>query len=172
MEQFSLPAILDIEASGFGKGSYPIEIGVMTEAGRQHSWLIRPEDDWVHWREEAEALHGISREKLLKEGLPTSEIADKLNELFEGQMLYSDGWGFDSGWLNLLYYVSGRKMFFKLDTLPKILSEYQLEHWDQTKAEIEMHRELPDHRAGIDAFLIQETYKKTFVSEQIENADL
>ncbi|MFQ3281109.1 hypothetical protein [Reinekea sp.] len=169
MEQFSLPAILDIEASGFGKGSYPIEIGVMTETGKQHSWLVHPEEDWVHWKIEAEKLHGIPRSRLLEEGLRPSVIADKLNEIFEGQILYSDGWGFDSGWLSLLYYVADRKMFFKLETLPKILSEYQLAHWDQTKADIESQRKLPDHRAGIDALLIQETYKKTFVCEQLEN---
>ena len=171
MEQFSLPAILDIEASGFGKGSYPIEIGVMTDSGKQHSWLIYPEDDWLHWKSEAEALHGISRQQLLDEGIRPSIIADELNELFEGQILYSDGWGFDSGWLNLLYYVTHKKMFFKLETLPRILSEYQLACWDETKAKIEKQHQLPDHRAGSDAFLIQETYKRTSVSEQIEKSN-
>ena len=35
-----LPTILDIEASGFGPGSYPIEIGFVTGAGKAWCSLI------------------------------------------------------------------------------------------------------------------------------------
>lgn len=162
MELFRLPAILDIEASGFGQGSYPIEIGVAADNGEQYSWLIRPEHDWTHWSLEAESLHGISREQLLSEGLKPSIVADELNDLFEGQVLYSDGWGFDSGWLSLLYYVARKNMYFKLETLPRILSEYQLEHWNDEKERLRTQKQITLHRAASDALLIQETYRKTY----------
>lgn len=168
MDRSNLPAILDIEASGFGKGSYPIEIGVVAESGTIYSWLVLPEADWVHWREEAENLHRISREQLEKEGIPSRVIAEELNELFEGQLLYSDGWGVDSGWLNLLFYVAGKPMLFRLETLPKILTEYQLEKWDRTKAEIRKKQDWAHHRAGNDAKILQMTFQKTAIDEQLK----
>ena len=161
------PAILDIEASGFGKGSFPIEIGVAAETSVIYSWLVKPEHDWVHWQQEAEQLHGISRQQLMDEGEPAVVIASQLNELFEGQTLYSDGWGFDSGWLSLLFYVAGKNMLFKLETLPRILSEYQLCHWDDKKTQIRSKKGFSLHRASEDAALLQLTYLETARDEQL-----
>ena len=170
MDRLYTPAILDIEASGFGKGSYPIEIGVAAETGEVHSWLVLPQPDWTHWREEAASLHLISREELLSDGVAPTTIANELNALFEGQTLYSDGWGFDSGWLSLLFYVARKTMLFRLDTLPKIMSDDQLAQWDETKAQLRQSNEWVHHRAGIDARLLQLTYKKTAIAEQLRKA--
>jgi hypothetical protein len=167
LERIKTPAILDIEASGFGKGSYPIEIGVADELGETHSWLIYPEEDWVHWHSEAEQLHSISRADLFEKGLKPSVIAKELNERFEGQILYSDGWGFDSGWLSLLFYVANESMFFKLETLPRILSEIQMENWDRVKAELRERHGLVHHSATDDAKLLQLTFKQTAIDEQL-----
>ncbi|WP_108124423.1 hypothetical protein [Saccharospirillum mangrovi] len=156
-----LPGILDIEASGFGRGSYPIEVGVATEQGEEYAWLILPEPDWLHWDDGAQAIHGISREQLLSEGVSVSLVADQLNELLEGQILYSDGWGFDSGWLALLYYSARKTMTFRLETLPRILSEFQLSIWDETKRRIRTERGLSHHRAGVDAKVLQLTLEAT-----------
>ena len=163
-----MPAILDIEASGFGKGSYPIEIGVAADDGKSYSWLVLPQADWTHWREEAANLHKITRDELMTSGLKPVVIAEQLNDLFEGQILYSDGWGFDSGWLSLLFYVAQKTMLFRLETLPKILSEYQLEHWDKTKADLSLKHGLVHHRAEQDAKLLQMTYKKTAINESLK----
>lgn len=167
MARTRLPAILDIEASGFGRGSYPIEIGVASETGETYSWLVRPEPDWTHWSEDAADLHRITREELEQNGLTCREIADQLNERFEGQVLYSDGWGFDSGWLSLLFYTAGKSMFFKLETLPRILTPFQLESWDHTKAELREKYDWKHHRAEIDARLLQLTYQRTAIEEQL-----
>jgi len=167
LDRIRPPAILDIEASGFGKGSYPIEIGVASEAGETFSWLVLPEQDWTHWTDEASNLHQISREELLTNGIRPNLIADELNEMFEGQILYSDGWGFDSGWLSLLYYVARKNMLFKLETLPKILSEFQLENWDKTKEELCLSNGWDRHRAGNDAKLLQLTFQKTAIDENL-----
>lgn len=74
------PPIIDLEASGFGRGSYPIEVGIALENREIHSFLIKPEDDWTHWSDEAEQIHGISREQLQAEGMCIEDIALKLNE--------------------------------------------------------------------------------------------
>ncbi len=45
----SLPTIIDIEASGFGRGSYPIEVGFITADGKTGCSLIKPEAQWKSW---------------------------------------------------------------------------------------------------------------------------
>ena len=60
-----LPCIIDLEASGFGRGSYPIEVGLCLGDSSSHCFLVRPEEDWQHWDPEAEKVHGISRARRL-----------------------------------------------------------------------------------------------------------
>ena len=48
------PTIIDVEASGFGPYSYPIEIGVALDNGDKYCTLILPAPAWTHWDEEAE----------------------------------------------------------------------------------------------------------------------
>ena len=70
-----LPTILDIEASGFGPGSYPIEVGFVTGDGKAWCSLVRPEADWRHWDDKAAAMHGITREHVEQHGRGVEEIA-------------------------------------------------------------------------------------------------
>lgn len=167
MNPLRTPAIIDIEASGFGKGSYPIEVGVIADNGDVHSWLVKPQDEWTHWTTEAEKLHRINRQILVEQGVPIDQIANELNALFEGQTLYSDGWGFDSGWLNLLFYCANKSIHFRLETLPKILTEYQMTHWDDMKLSLREKYSLAHHRAGEDAQLLQLTYQRTALDESL-----
>ncbi|MCP4234821.1 MAG: hypothetical protein GY770_14780, partial [Aestuariibacter sp.] len=44
-----VPSIIDIEASGFGAHSYPVEIGVIREDGGKFCQLVKPYPDWTHW---------------------------------------------------------------------------------------------------------------------------
>ncbi len=156
-----IPPILDIEASGFGRGSYPIEIGVALPDRSVTSYLIAPHEDWTHWSEEAEALHGLSRTLLEEKGFPPREVARQLNQMLEGQVVYSDGWGVDSGWLALLYYYAGVTQAFQLETLARILTEPQLVLWHNTRDRLASDGQGHRHRAGFDARLIQDTYIET-----------
>ena len=45
------PTILDLEASGFGRGSYPIEIGFVEAGGLPFCSLIQSAPDWEYWDE-------------------------------------------------------------------------------------------------------------------------
>jgi len=78
-----VPAIIDLEASGFGRGSYPIEVGVALADGSVFSELIRPPEHWVHWSEDAEAIHGITRPQLMEHGKTPREVAMQLNDLLK-----------------------------------------------------------------------------------------
>ena len=160
--QYRVPAILDIEASGFGHGSYPLEIGVALSDRTVHSFLIAPHADWTHWREDAAALHGLTREQLLAEGESPRTVAYALNELLEGQVVYSDGWGVDSGWLSLLYYYAGIAQAYRLETLARILSHEQMVLWDSAHDRIWAGQEHRRHRAGFDASQLQAIFVDTY----------
>jgi hypothetical protein len=98
-----IPIIIDVEASAFGAGSYPIEVGVAMPEGSSYCRLIRPQPNWTHWDDDSEKVHGISREILRSHGKPVLEVAEELNRLLEGEVVYSDGWGYDQTWLSLLF---------------------------------------------------------------------
>jgi hypothetical protein len=48
MPSAECPLIIDVEASGFGGTSYPIEIGVALDYGHKYCTLIHPEPGWTH----------------------------------------------------------------------------------------------------------------------------
>jgi len=155
------PNIVDIEASGFGVYSYPIEVGLALSNGERYCNLIRPESDWTHWDDSAETVHGISRDTLFTYGKPIQTVADELNVLLQNQIVYSDGWVVDAPWLKLLFYKANRSLEFSISPLELILSEPQMEAWHQVKDELLLGSETKRHRASFDAQLIQDTYVKT-----------
>ncbi len=158
----TLPTLLDIEASGFGRGSYPIEVGIARRDGSRCALLIRPQPEWTHWDPKAERLHGISRARLAREGLPVGQVAVWLNEELGGlDKVYSDSWGFDNTWLALLFHHAGMLPAFRLEALHLLLSEDQLALWSQTREALMAERGIQRHRAGDDARLLQLTYAYT-----------
>ena len=99
----SLVCVIDIEASGFGRRSYPIEVGYVLPDGRTRCTLIRPPEHWTHWDQDAERVHHISRETLMRHGRTTGEVARMLNADLQGLTVYCDGWGHDYPWLAALF---------------------------------------------------------------------
>lgn len=156
-----IPIIIDVEASGFGSHSYPIEIGVIKQNGERFCSLVRPQEDWTHWDDQAQSLHGISRDLLQKKGRPAIEVCLELNEFLSGQTAYSDGWVVDQPWLIKLFYAVGLSMKFSISPLEMLLSEMQMNLWHQTKDSLMANMDLPRHRASHDAALIQDTFKLT-----------
>lgn len=150
-----LPTIIDIEASGFGRGSYPIEVGFVAEDGTLFCGLIRPEPDWLHWDEAAEALHGISRELLLHKGRPVRWMAEQINLRLRGQTVYCDGWGQDYPWLARLYDAAGLQPSFRLDDLRRLLSEAEAQRWRGVMEAVRQRLQLTRHRASSDARVLQ-----------------
>ncbi|MBB3191223.1 hypothetical protein FHR94_002470 [Halomonas cerina] len=158
----TLPTLLDIEASGFGRGSYPIEIGLARPDGSTCAFLVQPLAEWTHWDPKAELLHGISRGRLQREGYPVREVARWLNdELGEIGIAYSDSWGYDNTWLSLLFHHAGMLPAFRLEALRILLSESQQALWSDTKEAVIREMGIHRHRAGDDARLLQLTYQRT-----------
>jgi|WetSurMetagenome_2_1015567.scaffolds.fasta_scaffold775397_1 hypothetical protein len=161
MPQIFRPYIIDVEASGFGPHSYPIEIGLALEPGRRYSTLIMPAEGWTHWNVDAEKTHGITREILGKHGRPVKEVAEKLNDLLENRFVYSDGWVVDQPWITRLFASARLPQLFTVSAIETILSEAQMNVWHEVKDEFTQKNNLHRHRASIDAMIIQETYTKT-----------
>jgi hypothetical protein len=150
-----LPAILDIEASGFGRGSYPIEVGFVAADGGSFCGLVIPEPDWLHWDDSAEALHGISRELLQRHGRPVRWMAEQLNERLAGQTVYCDGWGQDYPWLARLFDAAGMRQRFRLDDLRRLLDEAEAHRWRGVTESVRQRQQLKRHRASSDARVLQ-----------------
>jgi hypothetical protein len=117
------PIFVDLESSGLLPGSYPLEVGwakpVALPPGRGcaielGSVLVRPEPEWLAaggWDRNADVLHGLHRETLLRDGLPAAEVCALLDREFGGRMVVTDtsGGSADEVWLAALYEAAGRR---------------------------------------------------------------
>lgn len=155
------PDIIDVEASGFGPFSYPIEIGVALGDGSKYCTLVQPEPQWTHWDNSAEAVHRIPRDVLQEHGKPARDVAMELNSLLKGRTVYSDGWVVDKPWLIKLFHESGVEPSFRTSALEMILTEPQMEGWHATKEQVLVDLDLKRHRASYDAYVIQQTWLRT-----------
>lgn len=160
--QIEPPLIIDVEASGFGRGSYPIEVGVALPNGDCFCAIICPDDGWQHWDPEAEKLHGITRSILLAHGRSIVEVAQLLNQWIDGRVAYSDGWGNDYSWLGLLFECAGITQRFTLDSLRSVMSEAQAAVWHQVKEQVISDSHFRRHRASNDARILQQTYLRSY----------
>lgn len=146
---------LDIEASGFGRHSYPIEVGYVREDGQAWCTLIRPQPDWTHWDEAAERLHGISREALARHGRPADAVARQLNEALAGRTVYCDGWARDYAWLGALYEAAGCTPSFRLETVQRLLDDHARPRLDPALQRLRAAGQVQRHRASGDARVLQ-----------------
>jgi hypothetical protein len=146
---------IDIEASGFGTGSYPIEVGFVDADGGLFCTLVTPEADWRHWDADAEALHGIARPLLGSHGKPAQWVAQQLNERLHGQTVYCDGWAHDYPWLQRLFDAAEMAPAFKLEDLRQLLDEAQQARWDATVKAVRSELSIGRHRASSDAKVLQ-----------------
>lgn len=151
------PAVLDIEASGFGAHSYPIEIGFVLPNGDTYCSLIRPANGWVHWDPEAEKVHHIAAATLGVHGRDVDEVAGQLNDRLHGRTVYSDAWLHDYTWLAALFEAAGRVPAFRLEDLRSLLTEAEAAHWDDVKGQVRSELRLERHRASADARVLQQT---------------
>lgn len=160
MESPISPAVLDVEASGFGRNSYPIEVGFVLPDGHAYCTLVRPEAHWTHWDAQAETLHHIPRALILQRGLPACEVARNLNRQLAGLTVYSDGWANDYSWLGALFDAADMTPSFRLENLRALLNEAQADQWHTVKALVSSERGAQRHRASSDARLLQLTLQR------------
>lgn len=149
------PCILDIEASGFGRDSYPIEVGYVLADGRSYCTLVRPAERWTHWDPGAQRLHGISRPMLLAYGRPVDVVARRLNSDLSGRTVYCDGWGRDYPWLAALFDEAGLAPTFRLESVRALLDEQRLACVPDLQRQALIQLGVDRHRASSDARALQ-----------------
>lgn len=147
--------IIDIEASGLEKESYPIEIAfVDLESSEAFSFLIKPYSHWTHWNEQAEKVHNISQSELLKNGSNPYEVAENVFNLLSQSQVFSDAYQFDSHWLNTLLLDSG---FPEIVVQPvhDLISDQNVFNFNYSLNELKT-----PHRALQDCLMIKECILK------------
>ncbi len=117
-------AFIDLEASGLGPASWPIEAGFCFAEGAPESWLIRPMPDWAQsaWDKKAETLHGIDIDALAKTGRPVDEVCERLNQALKEAVVYSDAPDWDEFWLYRLFSAAGMRQAFKLSDFNEVFA--------------------------------------------------
>jgi len=139
---------VDLEASGLGAESYPIEVAwKCPETGRSDNFFINPDSvsGWRYWDEFAEELHGIDREQLVREGLSVEDACERLNTALDGVTLISDAPEFDSFWVRRLFAASGMRCHFKMAGLDAVLSAEQLiQYRFIARSQFRRHRAMQD----------------------------
>lgn len=98
---------VDFEASSLGKRGFPVEVGWAAEDGSGEGHLIRPAPGWEEWDASAEAIHGIPRERLEREGEPHGAVARRMVEALRGHDLYASAPSWDGQWLSRLLRAAG-----------------------------------------------------------------
>ena len=108
------------------------------------SSLIRPARYWTHWSFDAQDMHGLTQDHLLQEGDPPHTVAERMYQLFAGQVLCSDS-PQDGFWLDVLYEAADLIPTFELKPLEVFVGR---------EAASDIYRLLPatrQHRALHDA---------------------
>jgi hypothetical protein len=98
---------IDFEASGLGKRGFPIEVGWAAEDGSEEAHLIRPAPGWEEWSAEAERVHGLSLDRLLRDGEPHDAVARRMVDTLSGHALYASAPSWDGQWLSRLLRAAG-----------------------------------------------------------------
>jgi hypothetical protein len=102
-----MQAFIDFEASSLGRHSYPIEVGWVFADGRSEGYLIRPAAGWDDWNDDAEAIHGIARATLERDGVAPGVVAARMIEALAGHQLYASAPSWDGKWLSALLRAAG-----------------------------------------------------------------
>jgi hypothetical protein len=151
---------MDIEASGFGRRSYPIEVGYVLPDGRAACMLVCPAAGWTHWDDGAEKVHGITRSTLATHGRTPLDVARLLNRDLAGLTVYCDGWAHDYAGLAALFEEAGLSPSFKLESVGALFDDAHLAQLDAARREAVAELGLTRHRASNDARALQRALGK------------
>lgn len=133
--------------------SFPIEVGIAMAGGLTRSWLIRPHDAWAgwDWTREAQSLHGLTRERLDRDGLPADHVMAELTAAIGTSRLVADSY-LDAGWLATLADAAGIASPTKIAHIEEVIDRLGAQDTEIARAQARANaRSLIRHRAGGDA---------------------
>lgn len=109
--------IMDVEASGLGDDSYPIEVAWQHrfDPTEFDTFLIKPALSWHYWDAYAEDhIHHIARKTLASDGITAVEAAKRLNASLHGKTVYTDAPHYDRRWIATLFRTAGIEQTFTI----------------------------------------------------------
>lgn len=133
--------------------SFPIEVGIASDATRARSWLIRPHPDWVEWdwTDQAQSLHGLTRSQLERDGLPIDLVVDQLAKAVRGYHVIADSY-LDGEWLDTLVKAAGVPSPCRIGHVEEVIDRLGATSDDIARALTALeHQSFARHRAGDDA---------------------
>jgi hypothetical protein len=148
---------MDVEAASFS--GFPIEvgwaevrlpglaIGLETHLIRHDPWLIGCQDEWSM---DAQRVHGISQEMLIRDGEPVDAVVARLAEAFGAGTVYSDAPQNDFDWILRLHDAAGVWPGFRIRGVNEAFVGNDA---DRFAAEWKAFKAVPaPHRAALDAY--------------------
>ncbi|MFW5828964.1 MAG: hypothetical protein ACOCXA_01770 [Planctomycetota bacterium] len=121
-----LPCFIDCEASSFRRDSYPLAVAWSLPDGHIERLLIDPSPipHWQDWDPAAEAIHGLDRERLRRNGWHPAYVAERLREDLLGRDVYSDAAAFDEHWLRRLFQAVDQDLPMQIHEVEDLLVEH------------------------------------------------
>jgi len=155
--------IIDFEASGLSKKSYPIEVGI-TNGTNNYSAIIKPMLHWNYWEKEAELVHNIPRSELENNGILAEIVTADLNNLVGNDTVYCDCVNWDGFWLNVLFSDNAIQPKFEiLDIRTLLLDNYEkIAKYESNRTKLEASGLFQSHRALDDATMIHRALQDIF----------
>ncbi len=153
---------LDIEASGLGSGTYPIEVAYASCTAGKGSYLIKPTEEWINngsWCLNAESsIHELSQDMLAQHGVDPVDVAHALNDALCGRLVLCNDLNYDGVWLTKIFEAARVGVQFLLTDV-----SFLYEFWGKDKTRLfkqsyeaivpsTTHRALPDAQRFVDAF--------------------
>lgn len=116
-------ALIDVEASGLMKGSFPVEVAWDIDGLSVKDMIINPDGVWdvSRWDADAEAMHGLPLSSLRREGRHPRIVAGRLNAAFSGRIVLSDSPTHDEKWLTQLHSITGVSKSYQVESVGKLL---------------------------------------------------
>lgn len=128
-----------------------MEVGWCFLQGRPETMLIKPAPDWSDeaWDPAAEALHGLSRAALERDGLAPRKICEAMNAALGAAAVYSDAPDWDGFWLYRLFAEAKTRRAFELRNFADLFERVSPTQFRNAKAAAEKkaphkHRAKPD----------------------------
>lgn len=161
-------AILDIEASALETGSFPIEVGIALVQSPSDpigvgAKLIQPDNAWLEsgvWSKSSEAVHGLSLERIKREGEAVEDVCDWLNGfLGANTIVASDAPRYDQDWLDTLFAAAKREQMFRIFDFEVLTRDFGVDQHGHLSYLLRQSR--APHRAAADAWRLASNLMET-----------
>lgn len=150
------------------KGSFPVEVGWFAQNTFGHL-IIDPSKHWdtSRWDVDAEAMHGLSVQMLSVKGIHPIKVAARLNQAFNGRVVFSDSPETDAEWLDDLHRIAKMDRTYEIESIGRLLGFIGIKADRAYEIFDEIHKNVPSRGRA----LVGVKYLKAVVDAAIAEVD-